>query len=91
MQRLLDHLAEAVRARQRAFECPGRRARVLLVLDAVRSERMTWRAAASALGLAPSAFLDLARDQGVPTVRASASDVSDDLATLDRLGSPRRS
>jgi hypothetical protein len=63
----------------------GERARVLLVLDAVRSERMTWRAAASALGLAPSAFLDLARDHGVPVVRVSAADLAEDLATLDRL------
>jgi len=31
----------------------GERARVLLVLDAVRSERMTWRVAATALGVAP--------------------------------------
>lgn len=68
----------------------GERARGLLVLDAVRSERMTWRAAATALGLAPSSFLDLARDHGVPVVRVSAADVADDFTTLDRLGSPRR-
>lgn len=38
----------------------GERARVLLVLDAVRSERMTWRAAASALDVAPDRLLELA-------------------------------
>jgi hypothetical protein len=65
----------------------GERARVLLVLDAVRSERITWRAAASALGLAPSAFLDLARDHDVPVVRVSAEDLAADLATLDKLAS----
>lgn len=64
----------------------GERARLLLVLDAVRSERMTWRAAARALGLAASAFLDLARDHGVPVVRVSAVDITQDLETLDKLG-----
>lgn len=67
----------------------GDRARVLLVLDAVRSERMSWRAGARALGLAPSAFLDLARDHGVPVVRPAESDLAEDLATLERLGRPR--
>ncbi len=67
----------------------GDRARVLLVLDAVRSERMAWRAGARALGLAPSAFLDLARDHGVPVVRPHASDLAEDLETLERLGRPR--
>lgn len=67
----------------------GDRARVLLVLDAVRSERMSWRAGARALGLAPSAFLDLARDHGVPVVRPDASDLAQDLETLERLGRPR--
>ena len=66
----------------------GDRARVLLVLDAVRSERMPWRAGARALGLAPSAFLDLARDHGVPVVRPDASDLAQDLKTLERLGRP---
>lgn len=67
----------------------GERARVLLVLDAVRSERITWRAAASVLGLAPSAFMDLAREHGVPVVRASATDIAEDLATLAMLVSDR--
>jgi hypothetical protein len=67
----------------------GERARVLLVLDAVRSERISWRAAASVLGLAPSAFLDLAREHGVPVIRVSATDIAEDLATLDRLASDR--
>jgi hypothetical protein len=61
------------------------RARLLLVLDAVRSERVTWRAGAAALGLAPSAFLDLAREHGVPTVRVGQPDVDADFATLARL------
>lgn len=63
----------------------GDRARLLLVLDAVRSERITWREGAAALGLAPSAFLDLARDQGVAASRVDAADVEADFATLDRL------
>lgn len=63
----------------------GERARVLLVLDAVRSERMTWRAAARALGLAASAFLDLAREHGVPVARPSSADIAQDLDTLDKL------
>jgi hypothetical protein len=62
------------------------RARVLLVLDAVRSERLSWRAAARALGLAPATFLDVARDHGVPVIRVSASDVAADLEALDALG-----
>lgn len=64
----------------------GNRARVLLVLDAVRSERVSWRAGALALGLAPSAFLDLAKEHGVPVARPSQADLAHDLATLDRLG-----
>jgi hypothetical protein len=63
----------------------GDRARLLLVLDAVRSERVTWREGAAALGLAPSAFLDLARDHGVPVVRVEPSDLEADFVTLDRL------
>lgn len=61
------------------------RARLLLVLDAVRSERITWRDGATALGLAASAFLDLAREHGVPVVRVDAADLEADLATLDGL------
>lgn len=67
----------------------GERARLLLVLDAVRSERITWRAGAAALGLAPSACLDVARDHGVAIVRVDASDLDADFATLDRLARPR--
>ena len=67
----------------------GDRARLLLVLDAVRSERLTWRAGARALGLAPSAFLDLAKEHGVPVLRPSESDVAHDLATLERLDRAR--
>jgi len=69
----------------------GERARVLLVLDAVRTERITWRAAARALGLAPSAFLDLARAHGVPVTRIAAEDIAADLAALDRIVPPRAS
>jgi hypothetical protein len=43
------------------------RARVLLVLDAVRSERITWRAAAATLGIAPDRLLDLAREHASPS------------------------
>jgi predicted HTH domain antitoxin len=63
----------------------GDRARVLLVLDAVRSERISWREGARALGLAPSAFLDIARDHGVPVIRYDESALVEDLETLDRL------
>jgi hypothetical protein len=61
------------------------RARVLLVLDAVRSERMTWRAAAGALGIAPDAFLELAKAHGIPVVRYDDADLRDDLSTLAKL------
>lgn len=67
----------------------GDRARVLLVLDAVRSEQFSWREGARALGLAPSAFLDLARDHGVPVVRVDEADVAEDFETLDRLAPSR--
>ena len=54
-------------------------ARLLLILDAVRSERMTWRAAA------PDRLLDLARDHGIAVVRYEPADVTDDLDTLNKL------
>jgi predicted HTH domain antitoxin len=61
------------------------RARLLLILDAVRSERMTWRAAARSLGIAPDAFLELARAQGVPSMRYDDDALRDDLSTLAKL------
>lgn len=61
------------------------RARVLLVLDAVRGDRMTWRAAAAALGVAPDRLLDLARDHGVRVVHYESTDLHTDLATLAAL------
>jgi predicted HTH domain antitoxin len=61
------------------------RAKVLLVLDAVRSERMGWRAAASALGVSLSEFLDMAQEHGVPISRADLEDLRQDLETLDRI------
>ena len=67
------------------------RACVLLVLDAVRHEKMTWRAAAAALDIAPDRLLDLARDHGLPVVRYKASDLRDDLATLAKLERGRTS
>ena len=54
----------------------GARARQLLVLDAVRREQMDWRAAASALGMSLSAFLDLAKEHGVPVLRYALEDWS---------------
>ncbi|MBK6574687.1 MAG: hypothetical protein IPG17_00500 [Sandaracinaceae bacterium] len=60
-------------------------ARLLLILDAVRSERMTWRAAARALDVAPDRLLDLARDHGIAVVRYEPADVTDDLDTLNKL------
>jgi hypothetical protein len=59
------------------------RARVLLVLDAVRTERMTWRAAAVALEIAPERLLELARTHGIPVVHYGAGDLAHDLATLE--------
>ena len=67
------------------------RARILLVLDAVRSEKMTWRAAAAALGIAPDRLLDLARDHGVPVVRYESVDLRDDLSALAKLERGRAS
>ena len=67
------------------------RAGVLLVLDAVRHEKLTWRAAAAALDIAPDRLLDLAREHGVPVVRHEASDLDDDLATLAKLERRRTS
>jgi hypothetical protein len=67
------------------------RARVLFVLDAVRHEKMTWRAAAAALDIAPDRLLDLARDHGVPVVRYERRDLRDDLATLATLERGRTS
>jgi hypothetical protein len=67
------------------------RARVLLVLDAVRSERMTWRAAAVALGIAPDRLLDLTRDYGAPVVHYESDDLSHDLSALAKLERGRAS
>ena len=61
------------------------------VLDAVRHEKMTWRAAAAALDIAPDRLLDLAREHSVPVVRYEASDLHDDLATLAKLERGRTS
>ena len=69
----------------------GERARALLVLDAVRSEKMTWRAAAAALDIAPDRLLELARIHGVPVVRYESTDLRDDLSTLGVLEHRRAS
>jgi len=69
----------------------GERARTLLVLDAVRTEMMTWRAAAFALNVAPDRLLELARVYGISTVRYDASDLKQDLTTLAKLESGRLS
>ena len=69
----------------------GERARTLLVLDAVRTEKMTWRAAAFALNVAPDRLLELARVYGISTVRYDASDLKQDLTTLAKLESGRLS
>jgi hypothetical protein len=61
------------------------RARVLLILDAVRHEKLTWRAAAATLNIAPERLIDLARHHRVPVVRYEASDLRDDLTTLAKL------
>jgi hypothetical protein len=68
-----------------ADERTAERARTLLVLDAVRSERLPWRAAARELGLTPTEFLDLARENAVPVVRYDVGDWRDEAAILDRL------
>ena len=67
------------------------RARLLLVLDAVRHERMSWRAAAATLDIAPDHLFDLAREHGVPVIRYQPRDLHDDLATLDKLERRRTS
>jgi hypothetical protein len=67
------------------------RARVLLVLDAVRSEKMSWRAAASALDLAPEQLLELAKAHGVPVVRYEPGDLHEDLSTLAEIERRRAS
>jgi hypothetical protein len=61
------------------------RARTLLVLDAVRSEKISWRAAASALRVAPDELLELARTCGVPIVHYELAELHEDLATLAKL------
>jgi hypothetical protein len=66
-------------------------ARLLLVLDAVRTERMTWRAAAEALDVSPDQMLDLARAHGVPVARYQPVDVQNDLSTLAKLERGRAS
>jgi hypothetical protein len=63
----------------------GERARALLVLDAVRTQKMTWRAAAAALHIAPDQLLELARVHAVPIVRYESADLHDDLSALDKL------
>ena len=68
-----------------ADERTHERARLLLLLDAVRSERLSWRAAARELGISPSELLDLAREHGVPVARVEVADWRDDLATVERL------
>ncbi|HEY6562360.1 MAG TPA: hypothetical protein VI072_34065 [Polyangiaceae bacterium] len=65
----------------------GERARTLLVLDAVRSEKMTWRAAASALNVAPDQLLELTRVYGIATTRYDLIDFNQDMATLAKLSS----
>lgn len=70
-----------------ADEQTAERARVLLVLDAVRSERLSWRAAARELRLSASQFLDLARIHGIPVVRYDRADFEQDVRTLDALAS----
>jgi len=61
------------------------RAGALLVLDAVRTGQMSWRAAVDALGIAPDDLLDLAREHEAPVVRYESVDLADDLATLTRI------
>ena len=64
-------------------------ARTLLVLDAVRCERLSWRAAAAALEIAPDQLLDLARAHEIPVIHLSAADLEADLETLDQLTQTR--
>ena len=62
------------------------RARRLLILDAVRAERITWRAGARELGLDVSAFLDLARELGIPVARYDMDDWVHERGVVERLG-----
>ena len=68
-----------------ADEDAAERASLLFLIDAVRRERLTWRAAAEAAGVAPERFLDLAREHGVPVVRYEALDMREDLSTLSKI------
>jgi hypothetical protein len=70
-------------------ETPAR-AKRLLVLDAARSERLSWRAAAQALAISPEEFLDLARAHGVPVIRQDVADWQQELSTVERLASGRQ-
>lgn len=63
----------------------GERARLLLVLDAVRSERLSSGDAASALGLSRDGLAQLARAHGVPLVHYGLADLEHDLQTIDVL------
>jgi hypothetical protein len=55
------------------------------VLDAVRSEKLSWQAAASALGIAPERLLELAKAYGVPVVQYESGDLHEDLSTLAEI------
>jgi hypothetical protein len=69
----------------------GERARILLFLAVVRTERMPWRAAAAALDVAPERLLELARTHGVSTIRYESDDLRQDLSTLAKLERGRTS
>ncbi len=70
-----------------ADEDVAERVRVLLVVDAVRGERLAWREGARALGMVPGAFIDLLRQHGIAVARASPLEEEEDLATLDLTSS----
>lgn len=67
-----------------AIADPGapERARLLLVLDAVRSERLSEAQAASALGVSRDGLVQLAHRHGVPIVQYGLAELEDDLRRL---------
>jgi hypothetical protein len=80
-----SHITVEIPASLADDDAPAR-ARQLLLLDAVRSERLSWRQAASELGLSLADFLHLASEHRVPVTRYEIEDWRAERATLDRLG-----
>ena len=59
------------------------------MLDAVRAQRLTWRAAADALDISADELLDLAVAHGVSVTIVEPDDIATDLETLRKLEEQR--